>query len=234
MRQIININNWSRKQAYNTFLNYDDPYTGIVTPLNVTNIVNFSSNLNYSFYGTMVYMIMRSMNNIDAYKYGFANIDDAICVCKYNNLAATMTVIDRNNELRFTRYVKYNRDFNEFITEFKNATDDAINGVKYYKISDLDECNKIHITCMPWIKFTNFKDAINLKEKSSKPKISWDKFEKVGDEYYINFSILVNHAFQDGYHIGLFVNCLQNNINDFVINKEKKEGPQYVKRKETN
>ena len=76
MREIIDINNLNRKLAYNTFLNYDDPYTGIVTTLNVTNLVNICDNLKCSFYGTMVYMIMHSMNNIDAYKYGFATINN--------------------------------------------------------------------------------------------------------------------------------------------------------------
>ena len=52
-------------------------------------------------------MIMHSMNNIDAYKYGFATINNEQFVCKYSDLAATMTVINQNNELHFTRYVKY-------------------------------------------------------------------------------------------------------------------------------
>ena len=232
MREIIDINNWNRKLAYNTFLNYDDPYTGIVTTLNVTNLVNICDNLKCSFYGPMVYMIMHSMNNIDAYKYGFATINNEQFVCKYSDLAATMTVINQNNELHFTRYVKYNEDFKEFITKFKNAINDAVNGIEYYKIKDLDGCNKIHITCMPWIKFTNFKDAVNLKEKNSKPKICWYKFEQIEDEYYVNFSILVNHAFQDGYHIGLFINNLQDNINNLTMKEGKKGGIQYAKRKE--
>ena len=85
---------------------------------------------------------------------------------------------------------------------------------------------------MPWIKFTNFKDVVNLKEKNSKPKICWDKFEQIEDEYYVNFSILVNHAFQDGYHIGLFINNLQDNINNLTMKEGKKGGIQYAKRKE--
>ena len=230
MREIIDINKWNRKLAYNTFFNYDDPYTGVVTTLNVTNLVNTCDKIKCSFYGAMVYMIMHFMNNIDAYKYGFATINDALFVCKYSDLAATMTVIDQNNELHFTRYVKYNDDFDKFIIEFKKATDDAEKGIEYYKIDGLNECNKLYITCMPWIKFTNFKDALNLKEKNSKPRICWDKFEQIDGNYYINFSILVNHAFQDGYHIGLFINNVQYNIDNFII-KEEKRNIQYAKRK---
>ena len=72
--------------------------------------------------------------------------------------------------------------------------------------------NKVQVTCLPLIRFSNFKDAINGSEKSSKPKIGWGKYYELNGEYYIDLSILVNHAFQDGYHIGMLINILQENI----------------------
>lgn len=41
MRTKIDINNWKRKLAYETFSNFSDPYTGIVTKIDITNLVNF-------------------------------------------------------------------------------------------------------------------------------------------------------------------------------------------------
>lgn len=92
------------------------------------------------------------------------------------------------------------------------AKEDAEKDVQYYKISDLDSMNKVQVTCLPWIRFSNFKDAINGSEKFSKPKICWGKYYELNGEYYIDLSILVNHVFQDGYHIGMLINILQENI----------------------
>lgn len=39
-----------------------------------------------------------------------------------------------------------------------------------------------------------------------------ESFKGPNGEYYIDLSILVNHAFQDGYHIGMLINILQENI----------------------
>lgn len=78
---------------------------------------------------------------------------------------------------------------------------------------------KINITCIPWITFSNFKDAINFNEKNSKPKICWGKYYLDDDRYLIDISLLVNHAFQDGYHMGLFFNNLQENIYNLKIDK---------------
>ena len=82
----------------------------------------------------------------------------------------------------------------------------------YFKILNQDNMNKIQFTCLPWIRFNNFKDVIEKNEKSSKPKICWGQYYEINNEFFIDFSILVNHAFQDGIHMAMLVNEIQNNI----------------------
>ena len=98
------------------------------------------------------------------------------------------------------------------MSQFSNALLDATNDIPYYKISNLDNMSKVNVTCIPWITFTNFKDAIDSNEKSSKPKVCWGKYNLINDKYFIDISVLVNHAFQDGFHIGLLINNLQEKI----------------------
>lgn len=219
MKTKIDINNWKRKLAYETFSSYSDPYTGIVTKIDITNLINFCKQNKISFYGCMTYFVLKSLNDIDAFKYGFGKEDGNEFVYKYDTLAATATVINSDNELNFTRYVEYNEDIFNFLIEFLKVTEDASKNVPYYKISGLENMNKINITCIPWITFSNFKDAIDFNEKNSKPKICWGKYYLEDDRYLIDISLLVNHAFQDGYHMGLFFNNLQQNIYNLKVNK---------------
>lgn len=219
MRTKIDINNWKRKLAYETFSNFSDPYTGIVTKIDITNLVNFCKENKISFYGYMTYFVLKSMNEIDAFSYGYGKENDKEFVYKYDSLAATATVVNSDNELNFTRYVEYDEDIYNFLIEFSKATEDASNNVPYYKISGLENMNKINITCIPWITFSNFKDAIDFTEKNSKPKICWGKYYLEDDKYFIDISLLVNHAFQDGYHMGLFFNNLQQNIYNLKVDK---------------
>lgn len=219
MKTKIDINNWKRKLAYETFSSYSDPYTGIVTKIDITNLINFCKQNKISFYGCMTYFVLKSLNDIDAFKYGLGKEDGHEFVYKYDTLAATATVINSDNELNFTRYVEYDEDISNFLIEFSKATEDASNNVPYYKILGLENMNKINITCIPWITFSNFKDAIDFNEKNSKPKICWGKYYLDDDRYLIDISLLVNHAFQDGYHMGLFFNNLQQNIYNLKVNK---------------
>ena len=110
-------------------------------------------------------------------------------------------------------------DISNFLIKFSKATEDASNNIPYYKISGLENMNKVNITCIPWITFSNFKNAVNFNERNSKPKICWGRYYLEGDRYLIDISLLVNHAFQDGYHMGLFFNNLQQNIYNIKVDK---------------
>ena len=55
--------------------------------------------------------------------------------------------------------------------------------------------------------------------KNSKTKICWGRDYLEGDRYLIYISLFVNHSFQDGYHMGLFFNNLQQNIDNLKVNK---------------
>lgn len=220
MRIKIDINKWKRKLAYETFSNYNDPYTGIVAKVDITNIVDFCKTSKVSFYGCMTYFVLKSMKEIDEFSYGYGNDEGKKIVYKYDTLAATMTVINNSNELNFTRYIEFEEEMSKFLIEFSKAVTDASNNVPYYKIFGLEDMNKINITCIPWISFSNFKDAVDFKEKNSKPKICWGKYYLENDRYLIDVSLLVNHAFQDGYHMGLFFNNLQQNVFDFKEDKK--------------
>ena len=181
----------------------------------------------------MIYFVLLTMNDIPAFKFGYGNENGENHVFEYDSIAVTATVLKKDNNLNFTRYIEFENNINNFLNNFNNAKTDAINGVDYYKIENLDNMNKIYITCLPWIDFTNFKDAVNFSEKSSKPKVCWGKYYLDNERYFVNLSLLVNHAFQDGYHIGMFFNTMQNKINDFNYKSllELEKGVVYAKRK---
>lgn len=232
MRKKVDVENWSRKKTYYTFSNYDDPYTGVVTKIDVTNLVEFSKEYNQSFYGIMIYFVLSSMNDIPAFKFGYGVESDKKYIFEYEDIAATATVIKQDNDLNFTRYIKFENNINDFLNNFNIAKNDAINGIDYYKIEVLDNMNKIYVTCLPWINFINFKDAINFSEKSSKPRLCWGKYYLKNERYFINLSLLVNHCFQDGYHMGMFFNIMQTKINGFNYKKLLEKSGVYAKRKQ--
>ena len=51
-RSKIDLKLWKRNKIYNIFSQYDDTYTGLISKIDVTNIITFLNDNDYSFYGT--------------------------------------------------------------------------------------------------------------------------------------------------------------------------------------
>ena len=70
----------------------------------------------------------------------------------------------------------------------------------------------IHCSALPWVNFTGHKEPVS-GNKESVPKLAFGKAVKVNDSLQINVAISANHALVDGYHIGLFSELFQKQLN---------------------
>lgn len=207
LKELVNIDNWKRKKQYNFFIKYSDPYAAVSSIIDVDNIVRHSKNNNISFYGIMSYLVLKSINEIDEFKYFMYQNG----VYKYDKVNTSFTVLKNDKSLNFSRTVEYN-DFPTFILDFifakHEAESDAI--IEY----DKNNNNLAYITCLPWMRFTSVMNPKNGVD--SNPRVCWGKYFVNNGRYLIDVSIQINHAFIDGYHIGLFFQLLQENISRFM------------------
>jgi chloramphenicol O-acetyltransferase type A len=67
----------------------------------------------------------------------------------------------------------------------------------------------IHFTAIPWIKFTSISHARHFAVEDSMPKISTGKIYQEHSKIFMPFSVHVNHALVDGYHLGQFIEKLE-------------------------
>ena len=66
---------------------------------------------------------------------------------------------------------------------------------------------------MPFLKFTSLSHARSFSFKDSCPKFSFGKMTEENGKKTMAFSIHVNHALADGYHVSLFVDEFQKRMN---------------------
>ena len=215
MKEKVNIENWERKEAFNFFSKFNDPYASVTTIINVDKLLNYAKDNKLSFYGIMSYVVLKTINDLNEYKYVLE--DDG--VYKYNQINMSFSVLKNNNILNFSRTVLYN-DFEIFIKDFIDAKNEAESESQIPYISGN---NKIYITCIPWIRITAVDNPKNYDKVDSIPRICWGKYFFENGEYKMDISLQINHAFQDGYHIGLFFNTLQDNISKFMEKDNEKK-----------
>ena len=144
MKVNVDIDKWNRKDQYNFFSTFVNPYVSLTSIINVDKIVKYSKKHDISFYGIMSYVVLKAINDIDEFKYVLENAK----ICKYDKIHAAFSVLTKKNELHFTKVVEYS-NFNTFINNFEISKKEAENNKKIA----YTECNnKVYITCIPWIR----------------------------------------------------------------------------------
>jgi len=196
--------NFKRQELFNHYQSCDNPFMILTTKIDVTNIVNFCKE-HKNFYATMGFLITKTVNEIDEFKYRYH--EGKIYYCEevkgnYTQMYDDETIgyfgVPNTNE-----YSQYIDKFLEIQTKFKEDKN-------FSAENDIDE---IWFSCIPWISFTGLIPPFS--KEVTIPQFIWDKYEKINDKYHINLMIMVHHGFADGFHVGKFITLLEENINTF-------------------
>lgn len=201
----ININTWNRKALYEHFIQLKDPYFGVVIPFDVTKAYSFAKANNISFFGKYLHDCMMAINNVDNLRYRI--IDKKII--DFKQVHASATIMRNDNTFGFS-FIHYHTDLNVFLLNLKAEKQRIQNSKDLFPPINGENC--IHCSALPWYKFTGHKEPSSGKPASI-PELAFSKVEEHSGKLMMNVAIHVNHALVDGYHLGIFSEIFQNNLN---------------------
>ncbi len=201
----LNINTWNRKQHFIHFNALVDPYFAVTIPFNVTKAFQFSKENNVSFFGRYLHDCMKAINSIENFKYRIEN--DEVIIHDVIHASATLMRSDKTFGFSF---IHYNDDLNVFINNIIDEKERIEKTGALYPLQNTLDC--IYCSAMPWVSFSGHKEPVS-GHKESVPKIAFSKVDEKNGELMMNVAISANHALVDGYHVGLFSEAFQNNLN---------------------
>ncbi len=208
----IDIENWKRKEHFAFFHRMDYPQFNICMDLDISRFKEFTRRNKLSFYYSMVYAVTTVMNKSEDFRYRIR--DGRIVLHEKIHPSFTDMRLELNDDLFRMVTVDITDDIYEFV---RNATETSENQKDYFALDKLiGRDDLVYITCIPWITFTHISHTITLNRNDSVPRISWGKYYTRGDRTLLPFSVQVNHALTDGYHIGKYVDSLQSFLNEAV------------------
>lgn len=202
---IKNIENFERRELFEHYNSCDNPFLVITTKIEVTNIVDYCKK-NKNFYATLGFLITKTVNQIDNFKYRYC--DGKVYFC--DQVKSNYTQMYNDETIGYFN-VSFNDNYDEYIRNFLETQNKFLENKDNLLENDLDE---IWLSCSPWFKFTSLIPPFS--KEVTIPQFIWDKYENINDKYYVNLMIMVHHGFADGYHIGKFINTLEENIDNFV------------------
>ena len=201
---IKEVKDFKRKELFEHYNSCDNPFVISTMKIDVTNVVNYCKE-HRNFYATLGYLITKTANQIDAFKYRYQ--DKKIYYCE--ELISNYTQMFNEDFIGYFD-VDYSENFEEYIQKFVDIQKIFLEDNKYTTENVL---NEIWLSCQPWYSFTGFIPPFS--KKVTIPQFIWDKYQNENGRYYINLMMMVHHGFADGFHIGKFVNLLQENIDKF-------------------
>jgi chloramphenicol O-acetyltransferase type A len=208
MAHYLDIENWSRRELFEFFIGYTNPYFNVCVQVDVTKLVALVRDQpGIKMSAALHYFALRVANEIEPFRYRLRG--ERVFV--YDVINGGTTVFLPNESFAFA-YFDYQIDFKKFASDMGKALDEVRTGSSVLKPTVRDDV--IYHTTLPWISFTSFAHARNKGRGDSVPRIVFGKFSKVNDRLLLPLSLEVHHALMDGLHVGRFFTRFEESLAD--------------------
>src|SRR5262245_62056015 len=199
MGQYLDLDNWSRKQLFDFFIGYAQPYWNVTVQIDVTNLKEFiKTRPQIRISHVLHYCALRAANEVEPFRYRLK--DGRVFV---HDVIHGGTVVLLANESFAYAYFDFDPDFAQFAENMRKAVDELKNGTGELKPTMRDDV--IYHSTLPWISFTSFAHARTPGRGDSIPRIVFGKLTSDNDRLLMPISVEVHHALMDGLHVGRFL-----------------------------
>ena len=206
MKTIIDLKTWNRTAHFEFFSKFDEPFFGITTPIDCTIAYQNSKNIEIPFFVYYLHKTLVAINKIENFRL---RIEDENVVL-YDEIDASATIMREDKTFGFS-FMKYHEDIHEFnkIAQLEIQRIQNTSGILTREYPE----NIIHFSAVPWINFTGLTHSRNYSISDSSPKISFGTLMDEDGKKTMALSVTAHHGLLDGYHIGLFIETLQQELN---------------------
>lgn len=208
MKTILDIDNWSRKEHFFHFKQMDEPFFGVTVAMDCTIAYQKSKVTNSSFFISYLHKTLAAINAVEALRYRIEG--DTVFV--YDRIDASATISREDGSFGFS-LIEYDPDFEVFSKAALIETERVKNTPGLFTRS-FEQDNLIHFSALPWVDFTSISHARSYTFPDSCPKISFGKMTiHENGKRIMPMAVYVHHGLADGFHIGQFIDCFQEIMN---------------------
>jgi chloramphenicol O-acetyltransferase type A len=205
MKHKLNIQTWNRKDHFEFFSKFDEPFYGVCVNVDCTIAYRVAKENGISFFLYSLYCSLGAAQIIESFKYRIHG--DEVFI--YDQINAGTTIARANGTFGYG-YMDYNPVLDVFM-DTANKEVERIQGRTDLVRSPNEDL--IRYSSLPWIDFTSVSHARMFSVKDSCPRISFGKMTANNDKRTMPVSIHVHHALVDGLHVGHYIDCFQQLLN---------------------
>ncbi|GGG21383.1 chloramphenicol acetyltransferase [Dokdonia pacifica] len=203
----IDLSTWKRKQHFDFFTQFEEPFFGVTVSVDVTKAMRVAKEKGYSFFSYYLHKCVLASNQIENFKYRITPDNQVVL---YDHIGASATLMRKNETFAFSD-IPYAEDFNEFVTSLQKEIERIQESDTLFPPENPE--NVIHYSAIPWLNFSSITHARMFKAKGSEPKISFGKVTTQSEKKTMPVAIYVHHGLIDGLHVSRFIDVFQNLLN---------------------
>ncbi len=205
MKHIIKLDTWERKDLFQHFIKYSDPYFGITTNIDCTQAYAKAKELGVSFFLYYFYLSLDTANTISEFRTRLEEGKPII----FDRICGSPTVLRNDGGLGFAM-LEHKNSFEDFL----KFAEPEIERIK--TSSDLDtskDCPEtIYYSIIPWIKFTSVTHSMDLPNTEGVPILTFGKMFEENGRKMMPLGVNAHHALMDGMHVAKFVESFQERL----------------------
>jgi chloramphenicol O-acetyltransferase type A len=207
MKQELDITTWNRKEHFEFFCKFEEPFFGTTIQLDCTKAYAKSKELGVSFFTYYLHKTLVAVNKTENFRY---RIHDGK-VFIYDKINISSTILRDDKTFGFSE-IEYNENLNAFIENYNTEATRVKNTTGLFT-REYNE-NIVHFSALPWINFTSISHSRSFTFPDSCPKFSFGKMTTENDKKFMSMSVHVHHGLVDGYHLGLFFEEFERLMNE--------------------
>lgn len=209
MKTKLDVNTWNRKEHFEFFGGFDEPFFGISTNLDFTKGYQKIKDNGYPYFLFYLHKSLLAANSIEAFRYRIENDE----IFLYDKIHASPTIGREDHTFGFS-FMKYEEDFETFVSKSQKEIDAVKNSKGLRYTDDAKRVDTIHYSSIPWYNFTGLSHARHFQFQDSVPKISFGRYTQVQSKLTLPVSVHVHHGLADGYHVGQYLEAFQELLNE--------------------
>ena len=205
--QLIDIENWKRREFYEHFIKE------VVCTYSVTVNLDITSLKGQRLYPAMIWLLTKTVNEMPEFRTSLTKEGLGI----YDSMHPMYTVFNKENKNFSGIWSYFSEDYDTFLKNYDADVVEYSRSTRYAPKTGTPE-NSFNISMVPWLEFTACNINVFDDGKFLLPIFTLGKYLERDGKRFLPLAIQVHHAVCDGYHVGLFVEKLQNKIVEFRTN----------------
>ena len=209
----IDLQTWPRGQMFYYFSKMAPTGYSMTVTVDVTEMRKTLRDAGLKFFPAYLWLVTKNLNRQTEFKV--AEKDGVLGY--YETLTPLYASFHEDDHTFSLMWTEYADDFQRFYQAYlKNQeTFHSVHGFLAQPQTP-PPANAYTVSCIPWVSFTHF--AVHSYENKPYyfPSVEAGKFYEDGERILLPLSITCHHATTDGYHVKVFLESLQQDMNAFA------------------